>query len=68
MNPPDGDVVLVLRPVADPQARKGHPERDPTYRLRLALKAMLRAFGWKCVSMTNASGANGKIADSDVTR
>ena len=47
-DPPD--VQLVLRPVADPQVRYGHAERDADYRLKLALKTLLRSYGLRCVT------------------
>lgn len=45
----DPDVMLILRPVADPHARAGAPPRAADYRLRLALKVLLRGFGLRCV-------------------
>jgi hypothetical protein len=42
--PADGAVVLVLVPVADPMLRTHGTDRSPEYRLRLALKALLRGF------------------------
>lgn len=52
MNPdaqrPAPDFALVLRPVRDPLARVNGFDRDPTLRLRYALKTLLRGFGLKC--------------------
>ena len=51
-----GDVVLVLRPVADPLARtNGGYARDASYRLRLLLKRMLRDHGFRCLSVGPAT-------------
>lgn len=47
------DVVLVLRPVADPFAGPGRPPRDVPYRLKVALKVLLRSFGLKCISISD---------------
>ncbi|WP_149112152.1 hypothetical protein [Limnoglobus roseus] len=60
MTPPDGEFVfvLVLRPVADPQAGPGVPPRDPDYRLKLALKTLLRAFGLRCVAVRNPQSSD----------
>lgn len=44
------DVTIVLRAVADPLVRAGLPERDMDYRLKLALKTLLRQFGLKCIA------------------
>lgn len=49
MNTPD--VLLVLRPVRDPLEGPGYPARDADYRLKLALKTLLRAYGLRCVSV-----------------
>lgn len=42
-------ITLVLEPKPDPLARRGYPERDPVYRLRLALKRLLREYGLKAI-------------------
>lgn len=44
---PGGPTVLVLVPLADPLPGAC---RGAEYRLRLALKALLRRFGLRCVS------------------
>lgn len=43
------DVLLILRPGRDPLEGPGYPARDADYRLKLALKTLLRAFGLRCV-------------------
>jgi hypothetical protein len=43
------DYMLVLRPVRDPLEAWGTPARDGGYRLKLALKTLLRSYGLKCV-------------------
>ncbi|MBX3399507.1 MAG: hypothetical protein KF873_12255 [Gemmataceae bacterium] len=47
MTPPD--VLLILHPGREPLERPGVPARDADYRLRLALKTLLRSFGLRCV-------------------
>ena len=47
--PEEPDTLLILRPVRDPMQRPGCPARDADYRLKLALKTLLRSFGLKCV-------------------
>ena len=42
------DILLVLRPLGDPQAAHGHPARNANYRLKLVLKRLLRDYGFKC--------------------
>lgn len=37
-------------PVRDPITRNGYPPRDADYRLKLALKTLLRSYGLKCVT------------------
>lgn len=44
-------VVVELVAIADPAACHGTPARDPVIRLRLALKALLRAYGLRCVAV-----------------
>ena len=39
------ETTLVVFPVEDPLCRQGLPARPPEYRLRLALKALLRSYG-----------------------
>jgi hypothetical protein len=48
-DPPD--VLLILRPVRDPLEGPGYPARDADYRLKLALKTLLRAYRLRCVSV-----------------
>lgn len=49
--PDPAGYVLELVPLADPQAEWGHPARDADYRLKLALKYLLRAHGLRCVAV-----------------
>jgi hypothetical protein len=46
------EVVLVIRPEPNGQDHHG---ADPMVRLRLLLKRMLRAYGWRCVRFEVAS-------------
>ena len=48
------EFVIELRAEADPQAKYGHAARDGTYRLRLALKCLLRGFGLRAVKVSPA--------------
>ncbi len=49
--PNEPDVLLILRPAKDPLAEVHHqPPRDSDYRLKLALKTLLRAYGLKCIA------------------
>lgn len=50
---PDDLIVLVLRPIADPNIRKGWPERDVMYRLKGALKVLGRSYGLTCTQVRN---------------
>lgn len=51
----DGDVMLILRPIADPLAAGlVYPERPVDQRLRLLLKAALRSWGFRCVEVRPA--------------
>lgn len=50
----EADTILILRPVADPAAGPGRPARDPEYRLKLLLKALLRGYGFRAVSVAPA--------------
>lgn len=51
--PAEGEsLFLELKPLADPQTRQGFPARDPMVRLRLALKQLLRAHGWRCCGVS----------------
>lgn len=47
------DTLLILRPLRDPMQAPGVPARDAEYRLKLALKTLLRSFGLKCVRACN---------------
>jgi hypothetical protein len=50
----DADLItIVIEPKPDLLARQGGPERDPMYRLRLALKRLLRDYGLRCVMVRN---------------
>jgi hypothetical protein len=49
--------AMISRDVADPGERYGAPVRTPTYRLRLALKALLRSYGLRCVQVTDGDAA-----------
>ncbi|TWT43950.1 hypothetical protein RAS1_03540 [Phycisphaerae bacterium RAS1] len=40
-----------------------HLGRDPIYRLRVALKRLLRSFGLRCVHVRELNGTPGKGAD-----
>ena len=44
-----GSVVLVLADVGDPLRRYHGIDRDADYRLKLALKGLLRGHGFRCV-------------------
>ncbi len=59
MNPPD--VLLVLRPVRDPLEGPGQPARDADYRLKLALKTLLRAYGLRCVTCRDVKPDAGHV-------
>ena len=48
------DVLLILRPLGDPLKATHGIDRDPSYRLKLVLKTLLRTFGFRCVSVQNA--------------
>ena len=52
MNDPPEETTLVIVPVADPLTRYGHAERSPDYRLKCALKELLRKYGFKVVRVT----------------
>lgn len=58
--PPDPDAagwVVHLRPVADPlHPRDSGHARPGAYRLKLALKCLLRGFGLRCVAVTGPAG------------
>jgi hypothetical protein len=58
------EFVLTLRAGADPQARHGHAERDEEYRLKLALKVLLRSFGLRCVSVRPAIVRRRTVGDN----
>lgn len=45
-------VYLELKALPDPLVRRGLPAREPVYRLRLALKTLLREYGLRCCSIT----------------
>lgn len=52
--PPNPRFVLTVEALPDPLAR-GRQEgtaRDPAYRMKLLLKHMLRALGFRCVKLT----------------
>ena len=49
-------IILELKPVTDPLRRQGLPARDPTYRLKLALKRLLRDYGLECTSVRDGQG------------
>jgi hypothetical protein len=59
-DPPD--VLLILRPGRDPMEAPGVPARDADYRLRLALKSLLRSFGLRCLRACDVP-AGTRIAD-----
>lgn len=56
MTPPEGDQIDVgpVRPLmvpgVDPQCRYGKPGRTATYRLGLAVKVLLRSYGWEILT------------------
>ena len=55
MTPTDPDRFIVdLKAVADPLAATNHYVREPSYRLRLALKVLLRSFGLRCTRVAPA--------------
>lgn len=58
-----GDVLLHLTPVRDPLAGPGTPPRDAEYRLRLALKALLRCHGWRCKEVLDAEKVDVVVRD-----
>lgn len=43
--------TLVLEPVLDPLTKLGYDEREPTYRLKLAVKELLRKYGFVAKSI-----------------
>ena len=52
--PTDSPVfILHLRPTP---AGKDHLQRDPYYRLKVALKVLLRRFGLRCIDLTERTG------------
>jgi hypothetical protein len=50
MKPTPSTFTIDLVDAGDPQARHGLPARDGAYRLRLALKSLLRGFGLRCTA------------------
>lgn len=53
-----GAVILELKAVEDPMQRQGLPPREPDYRLRLALKVLLRVYGLRCVSVRDKNSGD----------
>jgi hypothetical protein len=49
----DFPLTLILEAKQDPICRDGYPGRDPMYRLRLALKRLLRDYGLRAIVVRN---------------
>lgn len=55
-NARDDLITLVIEPKDDPLCRRGLPARKPMYRLKLALKRLVRDYGLRPVIVRNPNG------------
>lgn len=62
MTPRPAEYVITLRP--EPAGRDGFG-REPAERLRMVLKRLLRAYGFRCVSVRQVEKSSASLASGD---